>query len=322
VRRHAWLTIAALAALAVAPAGAPAAVPTIHQVAAALEKDPVYVAPSAHRDLSPSYARQLRDKIRRLDKGRIQIALVPPASADRVGGIAGFANAVDQAIGPDRRGAFIATTGKGFQVVTSYRDVDPTLGALRHAIAAHENDGLGPQILAGVEGIADVDPGPGQDINGPPSGGGAEAPSNPTPVSTPSSGGGSDAGTIVAIFFGALVLLPLLGLGLWLLVRWLSSRRTAAQMEELDLGSARDELLALGQDIEDLDIDTQMPNANPAGLEEYQRALSLYERANRALAHKDPSRLQISEAKRAIEKGRAHMSEARTALSLPTPPAS
>ena len=93
-------------------------------------------------------------------------------------------------------------------------------------------------------------------------------------------------------------------------------------MEELDLGTTRDELLALGQDIEDLDLDTQMPNASPAGVQEYQQAMMLYDRANRALKDKDPSQVQIAEAKRCAEEGRAHIRAARSLLATsPAPPA-
>jgi hypothetical protein len=179
--------------------------------------------------------------------------------------------------------------------------------------------GLPRELSAAVEGIADVDPGPGQDVNGPPASGGAN---NASSAGTSSSSGSSDVGAIVGIVVGTLVLLPLLVFGIWALLRWRKRHRATSQMEELDLGSARDELLALGQDIEDLDIDTQMPNASPAGLQEYQRALMLYDRGNRALAHKDPSDTQIYEAKRAAEEGRARIQASRNLLNTsPAPPA-
>jgi hypothetical protein len=312
------LGIASLLALALLPA-APASGQSVRvrDVASALEHDPVYVASSQHRAVSPSAARRLRRKIARLDKGRIQIAVVPQASADRVGGIRSFANAVDQAL-PNRRGTLIGTTGQNFQIVTSHTGVDTTLAAVRRAV--DRNHGLTRELSASIEGIAEVDPGPSADVNGPPAGSGAaNAPSGGTSTST--SGGGSDVGEIVGIVIGALVLLPLVFFGIWALVRWRSRREAASQLEELDLGSARDELLALGQDIEELDLDTQMPNASPAGLEEYRRALMLYDRGNRALADKDPSQVQIYEAKRAAEEGRARIQAARNLLSTsPAPP--
>jgi hypothetical protein len=312
------LGIASLVAVALVPAGAASAdAPRVRDVASALDKDPVYVAPSMHGALPRSAARSLRRKIARLDKGRIQIAVVPQASADRVGGIQSFGNAVDQAM-PNRRGTLIATTGQNFQIVTSHTGVDTTLAAVRRAVDKYH--GLPRELSASVEGVAEVDPGPGQDINGPPQTGHTTNPGTIRPASNPG-GGSSNAGEIVAIVVGAIVLLPLLGLGIWLLAGWLSRRKATSQMEELDLGSARDELLALGQDIEDLDIDTQMPNASPAGIQEYQQATMLYDRANRALKDKDPSQLQIAEAGRCAEEGRKHIQAAKNLLSTsPAPP--
>jgi hypothetical protein len=312
VRRFLPLVAISLALPAVLPA-APAAGQgvTAQAVATALQRDPVYVAPSVRRQLPPAAARRLRRKIRRVDRGRIQVAVVPPASADRAGGIRSFSNAIDQAL-PDRRGTLLATTGQDFQAVTSHGAVDPTVTALRHAIESHKDDPLSAQLLSAVDGIGAVDPGASGDVNGPPQGGGA----NP---GGEGGGGGSDVGAIVGIVLAALVLIPLLVLGLWALLRWRRRRKASSEVAELDLGSARDELLALGQDIENLDLDTQMPNASPEGRDEYNRALMLYERANRALADEDPSEVQIHEAKRAAEEGRARMEAARKAFATMPP---
>ena len=301
------LGLAFLLAFLALPAPGDAASVRVRDVAAALDRDPVYVAPSERRALPPQAARRLRRKIARLDKGRIQIAVVPAPSAERVGGIASFGNAVDQAM-PDRRGTLISTTGQAFQIVTSHTGVQTTLGAVRRAVNKYH--GLPRELSASVEGVAEVDPGPGQDVNGPPASAGTNK-----PASSGGGGGGSNAGTIVAVVFGAIVLIPLLILGLCALARWRSRRRAAAEMEELDLGSTRDELLALGQDIEDLDLDTQMPGANAAGAEEYQRAVMLYDRANRALRDEDPSQLQIAEASRCAQEGRVHIRAAKNLLS-------
>ena len=289
---------------------------TAHAIATALQRDPVYVAPSVRRLLPPAAARRLRRRIRRVDPGRIQVAVVPQASAEQAGGIASFANAVDQAL-PDRRGILLATTGRNFQAVTSHNAVDPTVTALRHAVESHKGDPLSAQLLAAADGIGAVDPGPGGDINSPPRGGGTNSAGG---GGRGGNGGGSNAGAIIAIVLAALVLLPLLFFGLRALLRWRSRRKATSEVAELDLGSARDELLALGQDIENLDLDTQMPNASARGREEYNRALMLYERANRALGDKDPSEVQIYEAKRAAEEGRARIEAARKAFAT-TPPA-
>ena len=80
MRRFLWLGIWALAALALAP-DANAAV-KVQDVADALEKDPVYVAPSQRDAVPPSAARRLRHKIDDLARGRIQIAVIPQAHGE------------------------------------------------------------------------------------------------------------------------------------------------------------------------------------------------------------------------------------------------
>jgi hypothetical protein len=313
VRRLLWPGIAALAGLALAPV-AHAQDVKVGDVAKALEEDPVYVAPSQRRAVSASAERRLRRRIARLAPGRLQIAVVPQASADRVGGIRSFANAVDQRL-PGRKGSLLATTGRNFQIVTSHTGVNPTLAAVRTAVNDHRDDLTG-QLLASVDGIAEVDPGPGADVNGPPpSGDSSPVPSTPTPTSTSTSG--SDIAEIVGLVVLGLILLPLLFLGGFALLRWRRKRRESSQLLELDLGSTRDQLLALGQEIQDLDLDTQMPNASPAGIHEYEQAMQLYDRANRALADEEPSQVQIYEAKRAAEEGRKHVRAARNLLTAP-----
>jgi hypothetical protein len=130
---------------------------TVREVAGALPADPVYVADSQRRLLSVLERGRVRLRIARVDTGRIQIAVVSPRSARRAGGLSEFANAVDQAL-PGRRGALIVTTGSAFHVVTSHRVVDPTAAALRAAVESNRRGGLDAQLLAAVDGIAEVDP--------------------------------------------------------------------------------------------------------------------------------------------------------------------
>ena len=150
--------------------------------------------------------------------------MVPQASANRVGGIRSFANAVDQRL-PGRKGSLLATTGRNFQIVTRTR-VNPTLAAVRTAVNDHRDDLTG-QLLASVDGIAEVDPGSGADVNGPPpSSGSSPVPSTPTPTSTSTSG--SDIAEIVGLVVLSFILLPLLFLGGFGLLRWRRKRRELA----------------------------------------------------------------------------------------------
>jgi hypothetical protein len=123
---------------------------------------------------------------------------------------------------------------------------------VRAAVESHRSEGLGAQLLAAVDGIAEVDPGADSDLNVPP----PSAPAMPRPD---------------------------------------------------DVGDDIEELQAL-------DIDVDMPNASPRGREEYERALDLYDRANRLLLKDDPSEVELYEARRSIEEGRTRLAAARDAL--------
>jgi hypothetical protein len=83
-----------------------------------------------------------------------------------------------------------------------------------------------------------------------------------------SSGGGGFGGA------GAIIILALIALGgLFLLrSRKRSRARQAAEFEEVK-ENARDDLVALGDDIRALDLDVQMPNAPQAAKDDYTQAL-------------------------------------------------
>ena len=293
----------AIACWAAASASAAA---TAREVATALRSDPVYVAESQSGLLTVAQRGQVRLRIVDADIGRIQIAVVSPGSAQRAGGLGALANAIDQAM-PGRRGSLLVTTGSGFHVVTSHRVVEPTAAAVRAAVESHRSEGLDAQLLAAVDGIAEVDPGADSDLNAPP----------PSTPAAPRPDVGDDIGDdfrIGLLIVAAAIALPFL-IGAVALLMALRRRRAAAQdREELDEGDARDGLVALGEELEALDLDVDMPNASPRGREEYERALNLYERANRLLSKRDPSEVEMYEARRSIEEGRTRLAAARDAL--------
>ncbi|MET0615704.1 MAG: hypothetical protein ABW142_09670 [Thermoleophilaceae bacterium] len=294
----------AIACWAAASASAAA---TARQVATALRSDPVYVAESQRRLLTVPQRGQVRLRIVDADIGRIQIAVVSLGRAQRAGGLGALANAIDQAM-PGRRGSLVVTTGSGFHVVTSHRVVEPTAAAVRAAVESHRSEGLDAQLLAAVDGIAEVDPGADSDLNAPP----PSTPATPRPHDV-----GDDIGDdfrIGLLIVAAAIALPFL-IGAIALLMALRRRRAAAQdREELDEGDARDGLVALGEELEPLDLDVDMPNASPRGREEYERVLNLYERANRLLSTRDPSEVEMYEARRSIEEGRTRLAAARDAL--------
>jgi hypothetical protein len=281
------------------------------EVAAGLRGDPVYVADSERRQLTVAERGRLRLRILRKDIGRIQIAFVSPRRAERAGGLGELANAVDQAM-PGRRGALVATTGSAFHVVTSHTVVRPTASALRSAVESHRDDGLAAQLLAAVDGIAEVDPGADADVNAP----SIDLPAIRIPATQPDDVADDvgDSFRLGVIIVAAAVAIPFL-LGAVALLMALRRRRAAAEdRAELDRGDARDQLVALGEEIQALDLDVEMPNASPLGREEYERALRLYDRANQLLGKDDPSEVELYEARRSLEEGRARIAAARKAL--------
>jgi hypothetical protein len=285
---------------------------TVREVAGALRADPVYVADSKRRLLTVRQRGRVRLRIARLDAGRIQIAVVSPQSARRAGGLSEFANAVDQAL-PGRRGALIATTGSAFHVVTSHGVVNPTAAALRAAVESNRRAGLGAQLLAAVGGIAEVDPGAGADVNAPSLG-------VPSPAGTPEPDNLVDdigeSFRLGVLIVAAAIALPFVLGAVALLLAWRRRREAAQDREQLERGRSREELIVLGEEIQALDLDVEMPNASLRGRDEYETALNLYDRANQLLAQENPSEVELYEARRSLEEGRARLAAAREALRL------
>ena len=295
------------AVLACGGASSASAASTAREVAASLRSDPVFVDESQSGLLTVPQRGELRLRIVHADIGRIQIAVVAEDSANRAGGVGALANAIDQAM-PGRRGSLLVTNGSNFHVVTSHAVVEPTAAAVRAAVETHSDEGLDAQLLAAVDGIAEVDPGAERDLNAP----------SPSAPATPSGDQFTDdvgEGVRIGVFIvAAAIALPFL-IGTLVFLMALRRRRAAVRdREQIDEGDARDELVALGEDLQSLDLDVDMPNASPRGREEYERALDLYDRANRLLLKDDPSEVERYEARRSIEEGRKRLAAARDAL--------
>jgi hypothetical protein len=123
-----------------------------------------------------------------------------------------------------------------------------------------------------------------------------------------------DSFRIGVLIVAAAIALPFL-IGAIAFFLALRRRREAVRdREDIDRGDAKDELIALGEEIEALDLDVDMPNACARGRDEYERALELYDRANKLLTKDDPSDVELYEARRSLEEGRARIAAARDAL--------
>jgi len=113
---------------------------------------------------------------------------------------------------------------------------------------------------------------------------------------------------------GGLILLGLAGAGgaALLVARRRKRQREAEEFAEVK-DNARDDLVALGDDVRALEIDVDMPGANPDAREHYANAVGCYDRADQGwrLAHRPDDLEPVGSA---LEEGRYEMACARARL--------
>jgi hypothetical protein len=281
---------AALAALLAAAAPAQAGV-IVDRTVRCFEQRPVCVDPGARDVLSSSEARELARRIERKAPGPMYIAVVPAEAAAEAGGsVDGFINSVRGQLG--QPGAYAAIVGTTFRAGGGPEVVD----AATQAIEAHRSEGP-PAILADfVDRVAQPQPA----------------------ASTSDSGTEED--------YGVSPLVPIVivgGLFLLLFAVWGSGRRQRRKRESEQLQEvkrvARDDLVALGEDIRSLDLDVEMPSADPTAKEDFGRAVDLYKRAQDAF---DTARRpqDLAPVTSAVEEGRYAVAAARARLEGKEPP--
>ena len=95
-------------------------------------------------------------------------------------------------------------------------------------------------------------------------------------------------------------------------------RREAAQLEAVKR-HARDDLVALGDDIRSLDLDIEMPNASAEAKEDYGRAVDLYKRAQDAFDTAQRPQ-DLAPVASTVEEGRYLVASARARLEGREPP--
>ena len=133
-------------------------------------------------------------------------------------------------------------------------------------------------------------------------------------------GGGDEGGEQGGIGAGGVILLGALGAGgvAMLAARRRRRREEAAEFADVK-ADARDDLVALGEDIRALELDMELPGASREAKADYETAVSAYGRADQAwrLAQR-PEDLEPVGA--ALEEGRWAMQSARARLEGRTPP--
>jgi hypothetical protein len=289
------LLLAAVLALLVAPAAAHAG-PIIDRAVTCLDSQPVCVDPAVRRQLSGAEADALAQKIRSAGAGPVFVAVLPEAAKAEAGGTAAdVVRVIHRELG--RTGTYAVVAGGSFRAgTTSGFRAGPLADA---AFAEHSSEGLAPVLTDFVDRVGEAREG----------GGGSAEPA--------SGGGGGDGGSSGL----AVGLLALVGLGGGAV--YLNGRRQRRLREERELAEvkhvARDDLVALGDDIRALDLDVEIPGADPAAKAEYGRAVELYDRANQGFeAARRPE--DLAPVTQALEEARWAMSSARARMNGEQPP--
>jgi hypothetical protein len=269
----------------------------IGKAAAGLARDPVYVASGREALLSGAEAQALRERIERGDAGPVYVAILPSAALAEAGG---DPNEVVRQLAAElgRRGTYAVVAGNRFRAFSS--TVGGAGALATEALQAHGADGVAPTLDDFVARLADAR------ANGGANGGGSDG--------SGGTAGGGDA-------TGALVLLGLIGGGGALALTASRRRRQRAERAQLDdlKAAARDDLVALGDDVRDVDLDVEMPSAHPRAREELARGLAAYEEAERRLdAARHPD--DIATVTRTIDDGRQAMAACRALLDGREPP--
>jgi MYXO-CTERM domain-containing protein len=279
----------AVALVATSPAQAQG---VLDRAADTLKLDPVYVDPSAEQAISDDEAEDLRAQILERDAGPLYIAILPADAANESGGDPASAlREIAGAVGEP--GVYAGVVGDAFRAGTVGPQLPPgRAGELaRAALEDHRPDGAAAVLedFVGRVGRARAD------------------------AQSGSSGedeGGGFPWVLAALGAGALALFGV-------------SRRRRIRQAEAEFAevksAARDEVIALGEEIRALDLDVEMPGVDPDAKRHYGLAVERYQEAEQALeGARRPEQLRpVSEL---LEEGRWAMLAARAKLAGETVP--
>ena len=293
--RAALLLLAVLSTLMVGVPVAHAG-PIVDRAVSALGSDPVYVAPDAKPTITPADASVLRSDIESDHSGPTYIAVLPAAARNEEGGDpTSVALAVGRALGS---GTVAVVVGGQFRAASSVLARGEAAALSRQAFQAHHSQGVVATLGDFVRRV-----------------GGTLATRTGSQSGSPSPGGRGGGSSSGAAF---LVVALLLGGGFLLLRSRKRRRREAAELAEVR-AHAREDLIALGDDIRALDLDVEMPGVNAEARAEYGRAVEAYQTANRDLeAARRPA--DLGRVTQGLEEGRYAMTCAHARLEGRQPP--
>ena len=279
--------LALSSALLLLLAGSARAQGQLDSAADALALDPVYVNPEAERAISEGEAEDLRRAITGSGAGPLYIAILPADAAREAGGDTGgalreIARAVRQP------GTYAAVVGDEFRAGATQGILPEGRAAelATDALEAERGNGTAAVLESFVRRVA------GQRGEG------------------ASSGGESDGGGAGFPIFLVVLVVGAVGLFGWSRVR--RRRREQAELEQVK-AVAREDLVALGDDIRALDLDVEMPDVDQEAKEHYGLAVERYKQADEALGRARRSD-DIEGVTSLLEEGRWAMTAAKARL--------
>jgi hypothetical protein len=282
------LPLVALLLLLALPAPAQAG-ELIDRAVEGLQSDNVYVDPEADPGLTEAQADGLRNRIVDDRAGPMYVVVAPRAISGEAGG---DPTAALREIGRtlQRPGTYVIAAGRSVRALASAGILDRgEAGQLAAEAVEAGRPNLDAILLDFVDRVGEA-----------------------------RTGGEGDDGQGSAA--GGLVLLGLLGAGGAALYVGRRRRRArdAAEFEEAKR-NARDDLVALGDDIRALDLDVQMPGVEAQAKADYDHAVARYTEAEERweLARRPEDLAPVAEA---LEEGRWAMASAKARLAGDTPP--
>ena len=264
----------------------------IDEAARSLRSDPVFAHPDAQPQLGMEEAQSLRERIRATGAGPMYVAVVPAAATDEAGG--SIDAALSELIEATRRdGTYVLVAGSSLRAASNAIPRDAIRSIANRAVEQRGPSGLLAildQLIGDVGTVRRGGAVPGE------SGGG---------------GGGGSVLPLLLILGGAFVAFSFFS-------RRKRAKALAAEMAEVKAEVQKD-LLALADDIRALDLDVEMPGADPQGKEQYALAVAAYDRADDALdrARTPEDLVTVSEA---LEEGRYAMASAKALMAGQAPP--
>jgi hypothetical protein len=257
----------------------------IDRAVAGLESDNIYVDPEADPKLTEAEAEELRDRIVEQRAGPLYVVVAPEEIAAEAGGDPTQAlGQIGERVG--RPGTYVIVAGRRIRALSSLLARGEAGDLAADAIEGNGGD-LNAILLDFVDRVGEERTGGGEE-----------------------DGAGS----------GGLILLGLLGAGgaAVLVGRRKRRARDAAEFEEAKR-NARDDLVALGDDIRALDIDVQMPTVDPQAKADYDHAVARYTEAEE-LWERARSPDDLAPVASALEEGRWAMASAKARFNGETPP--